>query len=200
MKRSLWRKQDDEILHQVAGEYPTDMLPAAFNRLAAQFDRPQRTPDAIYTRISRQGLSLRPYGHWLPTSDVAAAAGIAHRTMTARVKTGRITARKQNGSGHMFIHRRECQRVAREDPDFFSCGQRGLLVMLLESEALADACLALRPWNGLSRSKPVVCVETGRRYPSAKAAALAHFVTPNCMRESIRLGYRANGLRFRWAK
>lgn len=199
MNGTPWLKEDDDILHQVAGEYPTDMLPAAFNKLAAQYDRPRRTRLSVLSRVYRLNLSLRPYGHWLPSTDVSAAAGICHRTFTERIKAGRIAARKQNGNGRLFIHRKECQNVAKRDPEFFCCGPRGLLVMLLESEALADACIARRPWYGTSRCKPVVCLDTNRRYPSATAAAHAHYVTPNAMRESIRLGYKCNGLLFRWA-
>jgi hypothetical protein len=55
-----------------------------------------------------------------------------------------------------------------------------------------------RPGN--NACKPVICLETGKEYPSAKAAALSLKVNPAAVSQQIYRGQKCRGFTFKYKK
>ena len=97
-----------------------------------------------------------------------------------------------------YFMREWIREFAKKRPDLFAGFPESALFQILESEKMAMD-LARRERPQWVTPKPVVCVETGQKYPTIRAAARAAFVTNERMSKVIRKGGTANGMHWRAA-
>lgn len=190
-----WTKAELSQLELLAGDLPRAMVISSYRSWAARNGHPRRSDTAIESATYRHGMSLRATGQWLTLGSVAAMLGVTHDCPNRWVARGLLTTRRIGKRQQLvsYVRRRDLVAFARAHPQALGGIERGRLMMLLEDEALADAIAeghTRRPWY----RKPVRCVETGRVWPTVRAAAKEVFVT----RQAITYALRTRGTAAGW--
>ena len=194
-----WSKPEAEFLEQLAGSVPFADLVARHQRQAQRQGWPYRSRRALLQRLHRTGhLGGVRQGEWLTTGGVADLLGCPRARVEAwlrRPRIAAIVAPRWIGK-QRYCERRAWRRLAHEMPRVFGGFSADVLFLLLEDRDLADEIVAAHPrtmgdWR-------VRCVETGRVWPSASAAARELHVTQACISLAIRQRrpVRALGLTF----
>lgn len=192
--RQPWSEAELSQLEMFAGDMPRATAINTYRSWAAKNGMPRRTETAIEGAIYRHGMSLRATGRWLTMSNIAAQLGITHECPQRWVTQGLLSATRIGKCARMvsYVRRRDLVAFARAHPQSLGGVERSRLVMVLEDEALADAIVAnhsRRPWH----RKPVRCVESGRIWPTVRAAAKEVFVTRQAITYALRTGGTAGG-------
>ena len=194
MGNTNWTTAEIERLQWLAGDYHIKHLTTSYNRWAVRNGYKNRSDRALKHKIYQLGLSIKPEGQWLMLMDVARILGRSDQTIRDWADRGWIPAEyvQRPSRRTTMINRRGLDRLARTRPQVFAGCSLYALLATLGSEPLAEELheqLQGRRWA--SQDHPVLCVETGQRYPSVQAAARAHYVTANTIRYALQKGWRA---------
>lgn len=196
-----WTPEEDAKLEEVCGDRPWPLAVRAYNIWATVNKRPNRTPLALERRAQKHGIYRKAEGDWITLGAVSRILELDRATPLRWAKRGIIsTWRHRDHSRFMhYVHRHEFRRLAQQQPAFFRPYKRDALVMLFDSEELADWIYEQcpEPLQVRSKGRPVQCVETGKKYDSIKAAAKAVYVTPPRLRAVLDTTKSAAGLHWR---
>lgn len=196
-----WNEEEQARLVEVAGDRPWPLAVGAYNTWAEKFGYNQRTSLALERRANKLGVYRKSEGSWITLGAVSEILGVDRATPLRWVRRGLISSWR-NGNQRSYphyVHRREFRRLARQSPCFFRPYQRERLVMLFDSQEIADLVYEQCPacYTVAGRTRAVQCVETGKKYDSIKEAALAVYVTPARLRAVLDTSKTASGYHWR---
>jgi hypothetical protein len=194
-----WTPPEITWLDEHAGQIPFADLVARMHRKAKREGWPVRSADAIISRLHRTGQhALCRHGEWLTLGGAAEIMGFSNARVREWIQNPRIRELlepKWVGKG-WYIHRSGWKRLAREMPRVLGGCSADQLFDLLEDRELAESVAsrykaAMGDWR-------VRCIENGRIYRSASAAARELHVTQSAISLAIkqRRPVRALGLTF----
>ena len=186
MASKLWSPAELEMLLSLLGDLPWPMVVKTYNEWATRHGYLERTELGMRRKVEQHRLSRRPVGNYVTTGFVSKLLGVSHETPLRWLREGLIPSiRYGTGGAHKhYIQREHLRQLARLKPHIFGGQTVDTLVQLLDHERLAKAIVALD--MPLPRQcKPVVCMETGRRYPSIGTAARAVYVTPSRLQSVV---------------
>lgn len=186
MHNKRWTDQELEILLSMLGDMPWPMVVTKYNAWAISQGYPERTELGMRRKVEGRRISRRPVGAWITTGLISQLLGVSQETPLRWLRDGYIRSiRFGQGAAHShYIKRKDLQRLARERPHLFGGQSVDTLIQLLDHERLAAALVAMEMPHS-RQSKPVVCIETGRRYPSMGSAARAVYVTPSRLQKVV---------------
>jgi hypothetical protein len=196
MAGERWTAEEMEQLHSVCGDLPFWMVAKEMKRIAKCKGWPARTTLAIRARAEKNRLYVSCPGNWLNISQTARALRSTHKRVSKYLQEEDLKPIKAKGAH--WISRRTLRTLATRRPELFAGLSEGELMCVLDSETLAKE-LAEKGMQRYRRVRPVVCVETGWRYPSTAAAARAAYVDSRGIFEAIRTGCKASGRHWRYA-
>jgi len=187
-----WTPEDVEALCSLAGDLPWPMVPPAFN-----CTRPPRTATALLLKSYSLGISRRTVGQFITTGAIKELTGYSYTRIHRWINSKELKTKKYAGCGSpYFIARKDLRDFARKYPEQFGGLSESTLVQLLDSEKLAADIVAkeLPKWK---KCVEVECVETGQRFASIKAAAMAAYVVKERIRVVLITGGAVNGRHYR---
>jgi hypothetical protein len=197
---TAWSKEEVAKLEALAGDYPRLLLFKLYRHWATQHGYQHRTNDAIKAAAYHRGISLQATGEWLTVHRIAQILGISHDCPDKCVNGGLLPASRY-GSGDepvvRYVRRKDVVALAKKSPALFGGIPAARLNCLLEDEDLAEQIATTytrRPWY----RQPVVCKETGRRFPSVREAARTVFICRQSIVYSIKTGGTEAG--YHWEK
>ena len=182
-----WSQPEISALLELAGDLPFPMLCRKFNRQAAQQGWPIRSPGSIRTAIYRHHGSSYPVGEWLTVAQAGLMLGGSSAMVRHWVRRGWLPARTFTAVTKPFsyVSRTDLRILARKRPALFGGVPEAVLNEVLCDEKLAEHISAHYPRRQAAPT-PVRQVETGRRYPSIRAAALAAQVSYQAIQWALR--------------
>lgn len=189
-----WTPAELSQLELFAGDLPRATAIRIYRSWATKNGMPRRSNQAIEGTIYRYGLSLRATGQWLTLGGIAGQLGISHDCPQRWVHQGLLSSTRigQTDRRVNYIRRADLVAFARAYPQALGGIEQSRLMMLLEDEELAEAIATdhpRRPWH----RKTVRAVETGRTWPTVRAAAREVFVTRQAITYALRTGGTAAG-------
>lgn len=167
------------MLAEMAGDTPWPQACRAYRMWAKKHGLPERSPSSLIRRCEIKKISRVTVGKVITTGLICQLLGVSHETVRRWLLAGYLPYKRYGTSGghKHYVLRSDLRRMARERPHLFGGQSVGTLTQLLENEELAEEIVAME-LPSPRQAKPVVCVETGRRYHSIEAAAKAVYVTP----------------------
>jgi hypothetical protein len=197
-----WSDAETEALIEITGDAPWHLAPRRYNQWATAHGFTERTRWAMGARLKRIGMAADGCGEWLTPSLMHRLLGVAKNRPRGWVQRWPDILRPCcpfGPSGRVYVRRSDIRRLARLHPEEFAGISRANLVMLLESEQLADQIADAYPHPptpSLKQPRPVINITTGDRFPSVTAAAQAVYVHQSRITRAARNGWRAAG--FHW--
>jgi hypothetical protein len=191
MKCYRWSQEEDDMLAEMAGDTPWPQTVRAYRMWAKTNGFPERTPNALLKRCKHKKISRVSVGKVITTGLISQLLGIDPKTVRQWLKADYLPYKRygQKTSSY-FILRSDLRSLARERPHLFGGQSVSTLIQLLDNEELAEEIVAMGLPSVLQASpfkaKPVICVETGRRYCSIKAAAKAVYVTSTPLEAAVK--------------
>jgi len=196
MKPRMWSQAEFNHLDTLAGNVPTVLLIRYYNSWAKRNGYPRRTKQAIECKLIRHGISSEAIGDWLTTGHIAAVLGSSYDTPQRWITRGWLPAFKASRhNAFHYIRRADVIDLARRRPELFGGVVVEQLAGLLEDHELAERIAREFP-HRIWRRRPVRCRETGKVYPSMKAAADANFLVRQSITYALQSGGTAAG--FHW--
>jgi hypothetical protein len=205
MRGNPWSGAEDEALIEITGDAPWRFAPTRYAQWAQSNGFPPRTHWAMAARLKRLGLTADGCGEWLTPGLIHKLLGIAKNRPKGWVDRWPTILRPccpSGPNGRIYIRRRNLCQLAKLHPEEFRGISRSALVMLLESERLADQIVEAHPTPPTpSRipSRPVLNITTGDRFPSVTAAARAVYVHQSRITKAAVNGWRAAGCHWAYA-
>jgi hypothetical protein len=185
------------MLESIAGNMPSKHLAACYNSWASKSGYPPRSVNAIKSMMSRSKISRRAEGEWITCSYIADVLGLKIDTPQRWAEKGFIECYRNRGrSTHRYFRRSDLVEMARKHPSLLGGIDRNNLLALLEDEDLVGFIAASHPRRKGS-GMPVEAIESGRIFPSVKAAARALYVTPQGIHSAMRIGGTCAGFHWR---
>lgn len=187
MNGKPWTQPELEYLLELAGDQPFPMLCRMYNRMAGKQGWPMRTPSGLSTAIYRYGSQRYTTGEWITINQANTMLNASDGMVRHWIKRGWITPRSYSKSIKAFhyISRTDLRRLARERPQLFAGQSEATLTAVLCDEKLAEYIATNYPRRN-AVATPVIQVETGRRFPSIKAAARATYVTYQALQYALK--------------
>ena len=182
-----WTEKEIDILQFVAGDLCTSMAISYFRSWAAKNGYYKRTRSAVFQKMKRLGLFSRGNAGSFTTSCVTAEIlGCSTGCITTWLANPRILEilRPVWRGGVRYIHRDSWRRLAREMPEVLGGFHADRLFMLLEDRPLANAVAAQYRYR--RNDSKIRCIETGRVWQSAPAAAAELHVAKSTITLAIR--------------
>ena len=182
-----WSQPEIDHLLELAGDLPFPMLCRRFNRMAALQGWPSRSPGSIRTAIYRNQGSSYSVGEWITVAQAGLMLNGSSAMVRHWVRRGWLPARTFTAVSKPFsyVSRTDLRILARSRPELFGGLSQATLNEVLCDEALAEHLAANYPRRQAAPT-PVRQVETGRRYPSIRAAALAAQVSYQAIQWALR--------------
>lgn len=174
-----WTKEEELELEALAGDYPWSMVVKRHNQWSLSKSRAPRTSGALARRSNVMGAGRVPEGEWLTIGAVSTILGIDREKPRRWIRSGKIQAKREctKAPSPHYVSRQSLRDWAKRDPAFFRPYARDALVLLFDSERIADQVYKHPPINARAHKRPVRCVETGEIFNSLTTAALANHVT-----------------------
>lgn len=174
-----WTKEEELELEALAGDYPWSIVVKRHNQWSVSKRRRPRTGTALARRVNALGAGRVPQGEWLTIGAVSAILGIDREKPRRWIRSGKIQAKREctKAPSPHYVSRQSLRDWAKRDPAFFRPYPRDALVLLFDSDRIADQVYKHPPINARTHKRPVRCVETGEIFNSLTAAALANYVT-----------------------
>ena len=184
-----WSAAELSHLERIAGDLPRATAIRIYRSWATKNGMPRRSNQAIEGTIYRYGMSLRATGQWLTLGGIAGQLGISHDCPLRWVRQGLLASTLIGKSSRRvnYIRRADLVAFARRYPAALGGIEQSRLMMVLEDEELAEAIATehpRRPWH----RKVVRAVETGRTWPTVRAAARELYVTRQAITFALRTG------------
>lgn len=202
-----WSSEETNYLEMLLGDYPFGLIVKYYQKWATENGWPARSRTSISDKIARIGKSKIPVGEYITSGTLKSLLNVGSKTigrwtsdfLPAESYTGddsRITGEKP---GKRYFKRKEIVKLARCRPELFAGTSKDNLFLLLEDEELAEQISQKYPRRIGRDPRPVVCVETGKRYSSVTEAAKEVYVTKNAIFNAMRKNRTAAGYHWRSA-
>lgn len=206
--RHRWTAEETAQILELTGDMPWALVPLHYNRWAKQNDRPRRTAASLRLRVDACGGTLTAVGSWLTTGAIARAFDLhasvpnywTHRWPDILQPFQPPARPNAARAGRIYIRRDRLRAFARRHPEQLGGIPESALAMILEDERLAARIAAAHPQRPLTlgdQPRPVLCVETGQRFPSRTAAGRAHHISPSAIGDAIH-GRRPTAAGLHW--
>jgi hypothetical protein len=193
-----WTKAERDYLWSLAGDYPLEILFNRYRRWAARHGHPRRTDIAISQKLRRHHISIYPIGEYITTGTLCKLLNLTTTTIDRWVYSGALQPIRLQANARRHYKRADVVELARKQPKLFAGTSQENLLLLLEDPELAQRISIQYPTRYTRDARPVVCVETGRTYPSSAAAARTVYVTRECLWEAAKKGTAAGGYHWRF--
>jgi hypothetical protein len=184
--RRHWTDQELSYLDSLGGEYPIDEIVSRYNKKAEANGWPQRTKKGLRTKLNLLGYKGNARtGEWLTSGGVAEILGCPSDRVTKWLINASIVAIvcPVYRAGIRYVTREGWRRLARQRPEVLGGYSADRLYQLLEDKTLANAVASLYPRQlGDHRIR---CLEDGRVWPSAGAAAKDFHVSREAIRDAM---------------
>ena len=193
-----WTAKELEMLRGLAGDLPWRLAASTYNAWAKRHGHSIRSECGLRQKVYKCGLSVVAEGKWLTLAALSTLTGRKINTIRKWISEGKLLGRKwetPSGQGRWYVQRCDLKAFARERPHHLAGMDRMTLFLALEDEELADE-LAAMPRSIRGMHRPVVCVETGRRFPTISDAARHVHVVEQGISKAMRTGGVAG--RFHW--
>lgn len=178
-----YSKEETDKIHELAEDMPFTLLVREYQRWAKEAGYPARSRHALRGRIQRLGYSFRSYGKWLDVMTAAELWQVTGETVRYWTRRGDLSCHHEGFK--VYVSRHGLKKLARARPYLFHGIPYDNLLALLDSEKLAQRLSAVKIKKISGRRSRVRCVETGRVFPSVKAAADSIFVTRQSIGHAI---------------
>jgi hypothetical protein len=188
-----WTPEDIEILTDLTGELPWQMVVAEFNRR-----RPARTEYAMLHKVDQLRLLRKPEGEFIAICAIKALTGYSSEKIYLWIDSGDLpaVARSEAKNSPRYISRKSLRAFARKRPEQFGGMGQAELTQLLDCEKLAAKIVEMQ-LPKLSNSIEIECIETRRRFPSIAAVAKEARVGQKFVSTAIRQGSSVRGRHYR---
>lgn len=188
-----------QFLSSVAETMPIDRLHNMFNSVASRYNRPQRSLNAIKTKLATLGYSVDPRVGYFTLSSLGRVLDCHPSTIGHWCKIGldyTQNCKKPGSLIHISIN--DLKAFARKRPELFGGFDRINLFLVLEDSKLVERILEKHPTRnrGIRAPQPVRCIETGKVYKSYVEAGKDYFITPNGLYKAIIRKAPVNGHHF----
>jgi hypothetical protein len=180
-------------LEEKAGTLPFFTLCRQFNSMARKRGWGARSENAIHVKVQRLNLSKKCTEDNLTRRELARALGIKHDRVRSWTRNGlpwRKVARNQSA-----IRVADLREFLLANPERATGVPEQELGWIIGEKAAAIICSAEHSTRGYPR--PVICLDTGEKFPGIKAAARAKFVVHSSIAQAIDRGGKSAG--YRWA-
>ena len=195
---ALWTKEEEMELEALAGDYPWSMVVERHNQWSLSKGRLPRSSLALARRSNVMGAGRVPEGEWLTIGAVSTILGIDREKPRRWIRSGKIQAKREctKAPSPHYVSRQSLRDWAKRDPAFFRPYARDALVLLFDSERIADQVYKHPPINARAHKRPVRCVETGEIFNSLTTAALANHVTTSRIQAIVNTHETVGGRHF----
>ena len=186
MGGKVWSTEELSILELLAGDVPWPALPQIYCNTVAQHGYPKRTATALRRKCCDLGLQRAAIGRWVNAGLICKLMGISYEAVQTLMRNGLLPGTRFGGTrGHRYYFKRtDLRRLATTHPHLFGGLDCAALTQLFDEPRLAKRVAELG-LPRLQQSRPVLCAETGKVYPSLSAAARAVYVTPKCIYDAL---------------
>jgi hypothetical protein len=195
--RFPWSPEEIASLEAIAGYTYTPRVVETYNRWAKRAGFPVRTKAAVLNVCSRHKISRRAEGVFLTSGKIAEILGIKIDAPQRWAELGYVpTIHTGRQSDNRYFRRSDLVALAKQQPELFGGMDRDRLFLLLEDSDLADLIAARFPRRKGSGTA-VQAIESGRIFPSVRAAAKALYVTPQGIHSAMRINGTCAGYHWR---
>jgi DNA-binding transcriptional MerR regulator len=186
MGGKVWSTDELDTLSLLAGDVPWPALPQTYWNTVRQHGYPQRTATALRRKCNDLGLQRAAIGRWVNAGLICQLMDISYEAVQTWMRNDLLPGKRFGDTkGHRYYFTRASLRaLARTHPHLFGGLSTAALTQLFDDPKLAKQVAELG-LPRLQQRRPVLCVETGKIYPSLSAAARAVFVTPKCISTAL---------------
>jgi hypothetical protein len=188
-----WEPDAEMWLEEKAGTLPFSTLCHYFNKMARRQGWGSRSKNAIHVKVQRLNLSKKCTEDNMTRRELARALGIKPDRVRGWTRAG--LPWKKIARNQAAIRMADLREFLLSNPDRATGVPERELGWLIGESAAAIIASAEHSTRGYP--KPVICIETGEKFPSVKAAARAKFVVHSSITGAIDRGGRSAGCR--WA-
>jgi hypothetical protein len=182
MGGKVWSSEELATLELLAGDVPWPALPDTYWNTVRQHGYPRRTATALRRKCNDLGLQRAAIGRWVNAGLICQLMEISYEAIQTWMRNGLIEGKRFGDTqGHRYYFKRcDLRALAGTHPHLFGGLSSAALTQLFDDPKLAKRVAELGLPKHQQR-RPVLCVETGKVYPSLSEAARAVFVTPKCI-------------------
>jgi transcriptional regulator with XRE-family HTH domain len=180
---------------------PHNQIIYGFRRKAKDSGWPERSQAAVEMKLKRlrKAENLRrkcTLNNWT-IRELARCLGISHDRVRSWCRIGGLRCKKI-AHNQSAVLRADLKRWLMDHPGKGADIERYLLEAVLDDKNAVDFILSHEP-DTRGYSRPVICLDNGMRFSSAKAASRASYLSPGCVASACRTNGKAAGKRWAWA-
>jgi hypothetical protein len=197
--RAPWSAEDVQFLSSIAETLPIKRLHNVFNSVASRHNRPQRSINAIKSKLATLGYSIDPRIGYFTLSSLGRVLDCHPSTIRHWCKIGLEYTQKSKRPGSLIhIQINDLKAFARKRPELFGGFDRVNLFIALEDIKLVERILEQHPKRnrGIRPRQPVRCIETGKVYSSYIDAGKDYFISSNGIYKAVLRKSPVNGHHF----
>ena len=168
MTGTWWSKAERSELLEMVGNLPWSEVVTRYRHWARRNGYPARTDGAMRAICEKANASRIAVGAWVNTGAVISALGIGYPMLQRLLSSGLLKGRREGR--RWYIYRDSIRQLAQINPDLFAGRPRADLLLLLDSQRLAEQLAEQRAQWIHGRPRQVQCVETGEVFHSMAAA------------------------------
>lgn len=186
MGGKVWSANELDTLTLLAGDVPWPALPQTYYNTVRQHGYTRRTATALRRKCNDLGLQRAAVGRWVNAGLICQLMQLSYEAVQTLMRNGLLPGTRFGGTrGHRYYFKRtDLRRLAATHPHLFGGLGCAALTQLFDDPKLAKRVAELQ-LPRLQQRRPVLCVETGKVYPSLSAAARAVYVTPKCISTAL---------------
>ena len=200
MNRNQWSKEELEALKECANTGPTPFVVHTYNRWAKNNDKPKRSRNSIEMKLQVLGLSKVSIHQYYSRTHLANSLGIPAGTVISWTKYGLEVISPHPKSKEKFVTDKSIIEFAKKYPRKFGGIPYSKLFLVLGDHELCKFITDNYPKRPSQTFAPrrVICINTGKVYPSVRRAADENFLCISSVYKSCRLHKTRGGLDFRY--
>lgn len=200
MNRNQWSKEELEALKECANTGPTPFVVYNYNRWAKNNDKPKRSRNSIENKLQVLGLSKVSIHQYYSRTHLAKSLGIPAGTVISWAKYGLEVVTPHPNSKEQFVTDESIVKYAKQYPRKFGGIPYSKLFLVLGDHELCKFITDNYPNRPPQTFAPrrVICITTGKVYPSVRRAAHENFLCISSVYKSCRLHKKRGGLDFRY--
>jgi transcriptional regulator with XRE-family HTH domain len=196
-----WTEVEIDYLRERCEAMPHNQIIYGFRRKAKDSGWPKRSHTAVEVRLKRlqrdENLQRKcTLNNWT-IRELARCLGLSHTRVRSWCRIGGLPCRKIARNQNAVL-RADLKRWLMDHPGKGADIERYLLEAVLDDKKAVDFILSHEP-DARGYSRPVICLDNGMRFNSAKAASRASYASPGRVATACRTGGKAAGKRWAWA-
>lgn len=198
--RNQWTKEELEALKNYANTGPIQYVVYTYNRWAKNNDKPKRSRNSIEMKLQVLGLSKQSIHQYYTRSHLARSLGIPAGTVISWTKYGLDVVNPHPSCKEGYVTDKSIIQYARKYPQKFGGIPYTNLFLVLGDHELCKYITKTYPNRPPQTFMPrrVICIQTGKVYPSVRRAAAENFLCVSSVYKSCKLGKTRGGLDFRY--